>query len=323
MIKRIKKIRDKWRNVKAKRGFRKFLTFLIFVFIAALFWFILALNDNIQDDFEVRVNITNVPDSVTFINIPPASLHVAVRDRGTNLWRNGVFSRAQLNINFKDFSNSGLFRVSHAELYAGLKNVFGSSAAILSTSIDSLRLNYTTLPGKRLPIVVTEDFKAAVGKIIKGRPMAVPKNVVLYGPREIIDTATRVFTHRITRHNLEETSEFEVALNPIKGARIEPAMVKVKVNIEPLVRKQSSPMIQIDNVPEGLDLLLFPNTAKVEYYIPMSKFGNDEEIVELHVDFRDLKESSSRLPVRIGASSPSAVNIRLLTDSVEYTLVRN
>ena len=83
----INKIRSYRREFMASSAFRKMLTFLVFVVIAALFWFIMALNDSAQDDFEVRVAITNVPDSVTFINLPPQKIHVMVRDQGVNLWR--------------------------------------------------------------------------------------------------------------------------------------------------------------------------------------------------------------------------------------------
>ena len=111
----INKIRSYRREFMASSAFRKMLTFLVFVVIAALFWFIMALNDSAQDDFEVRVAITNVPDSVTFINLPPQKIHVMVRDQGVNLWRNGILVRPAVEINFRDFSNDGRFIVRRSD----------------------------------------------------------------------------------------------------------------------------------------------------------------------------------------------------------------
>lgn len=323
MSERIAKARTFWRSVKSTVGFRRLLTYLVFVAIAALFWFILALNDNIQDDFEVRVNITGVPDSVTFINLPPERIHVTVRDKGTDLWQNGVFGRPSMNLNFRDYADNGVFRLNRSEVNAELKHIFGQQATLISTSLDSLRLQYTTLPGKRVPVVPQTDFAAASGKVIYGKTVAEPKNVLVYGLRETLDTINCVYTERVARRNLEETSEVEVTLKSIKGARLDPAAVKVKVTVEPLVRKESNVSIKVVNQPEGLELLLFPANVNVEYYLPMSDFNRGDMIPEVIVDFKDLERGSKRLPLSKGRKIPSIENVNIMADSVEFTLVRN
>lgn len=314
-------IRKYWKEMKATTGFRKALTFLIFVVIAALFWFILALNDNIQEDFEVGVNVYNVPDSVTFINVPPEKIHVIVRDKGTNLWRNGVIGNPHVDLNFREFANDGVMRVGRNELNAALKDVFGQSSSFISVSPDSMRLIYTTLPGRRVPIVADVELSAAVGKIIVGRPVLSPANAVIYNTRETLDTIMRVFTQKISRSGLQESATFTVKLKSIPGVRIVPETTSVTINVEPLVRKESSVDIKINNVPEGMDLLLFPSMVKVEYFVPMSHFSSDE-LPEVSVDFRDLGKASKKLPLHASRSNSEIMNVSVMADSVEYTLVR-
>ncbi|MDE5652210.1 MAG: hypothetical protein K2I48_01925 [Muribaculaceae bacterium] len=312
-----------WHDVKATSGFRKFLTYLVFVAIAALFWFILTLNDSMQDDIDVHLNVFNVPDTVTFITDPPKDIHVMVRDKGTNLWRTGIIGRATIDLNFREYGQDGVFYVSMGEMTAALKKTFGQTASIISTSADSLRLIYTTLPGRRIPVEVSADLSAAVGKIISGRAVATPSAVTVYSTRETLDTITRVITERLTVKDLEESKSFTVRIKKIPGVRIEPEEVKVSVTVEPLVRKQVSVNIMIDNVPPGEDLLLFPSKTEVEYYLPMSKFNQDDDLIEVHVDYRDLESGSNRLPLHLGRHNPSLENIRILDQSVEYTLVRD
>ncbi|MDE6018154.1 MAG: hypothetical protein K2G85_05005, partial [Muribaculaceae bacterium] len=76
-----------WRNLRESSRFRSFLTFLVFVAVAAMFWMILTLNDSVQDGCLVNVRITNKPDSVTFISDVPKTIHVEVRDKGSGLMR--------------------------------------------------------------------------------------------------------------------------------------------------------------------------------------------------------------------------------------------
>lgn len=318
------KIKTGWKTMQASTGFKKTLTYLVFVAIAALFWFIMALNDSVQYNFEVKVNLYNVPDSVTFINLPPEKIHVMVRDQGANLWRNGVFGDATVNINFADFSGDGRFVVRRSELTAALKSVFGASASLLSTSVDSLSLMYTTLPGKRVPVEVSADLTPATGKIIMGNPVASPAGVVVYGTRNVLDTITRVYTEHFSRHNLEENTEVPVRLRGMANARFEPSTVKVAVEVDPLVRKQASVNVAVHHLPEGMDLLLFPSKVQVEYYVPMSKFdAASVDKTGVAVDYLDLDKNPRKLPVRLTHHNSALLNMHLLTDSVEYTLVRN
>lgn len=309
--------------MKARSGFRKFLTFLIFVAISALFWFILALNDSTQEDIEVRVDIFNVPDSVTFISDPPQTIHVLVRDKGTNLIRNGLLTHSSIHLNFREYSNEGVFRVSRGDMTAALKKVFGQSSAIISTSIDSLKCVYTTLPGKRVPVEVTMDVRPAVGKIITGKPKVEPSGVLVFGNREALDSIGKVVTDKLRSQNLEETKQFTVKLKKIPGVKIKPDEVKVTVNVEQLVRKEIRVNIKIDNLPQGEDMLLFPSTTRVEYYVPMSKFGASEENLEVRVDYRDVETGSKQLPLHLGRHGNDLINVRILDESVEYTLVKN
>ncbi len=75
---------NKWRNFKDTGTFHDAVLFLIFVGVSTLFWIILALNDSAQDSFNVRLNICNVPDSVTCISDIPDKFHVGVRDKDTS-----------------------------------------------------------------------------------------------------------------------------------------------------------------------------------------------------------------------------------------------
>lgn len=317
------KIKTYWNNVRAKDGFRKFLTFMIFVVVAALFWFILALNDNQQENLAVKVNIVNVPDSVTFITDAPKEMHVIVRDKGTNLWRYGIFSHPAVEFNFKEHSHDGVFTIRRGELNAGLKKTLGQSATLVSVSIDSIQAFYTTSPGKRVPVSVKTELTAAVGKVIIGKPQVIPGAVLVYGNRDALDTILRVETEKVRGENLEESKTFNAKLKKIPGVKIDPSTVEVKVKVDQLVRKQVRVNIQIDNMPDDTDLLLFPTQANVEYYVPMSKFGDIDEKIEVRVDYRDLDGSNEKLPLHLGRHNPQLENIRLLDDGVEYTIVKN
>ncbi len=325
MGQKIETARTKWKQLKKTSSFHDAVLFLIFVAISALFWFILALNDSAQDNFNVKIQITNVPDTVTFISDIPEKVHVSVRDKGTNLWRSGILRHPSVDIDFKEYSSNGVMRFTHSDLMSALKGTFGSTAQITSSSIDSLRLVYTTNKGKRVPVTVVGAIYPASGSILEGDIRTEPSSVYVYGDKSVVDTIHKVVTDHIEMKDVSETTSVEVELRKIKGARIMPSMVKVTVPIEPLVRKEAMITITAVNVPNGESLLLFPSNVPVDYYVAMSRLSdNDDDDIELQVDYNDIaRSSSSRLHVETVRFPDRLRNVNLKSDSVEYTIVKN
>lgn len=320
-----KNIKTKWKELRGSSSFHNVMLFLEFVAISALFWLILALNDSAQSNFYVKVQITNVPDTVTFISDIPQRFHVSVRDKGTNLWRNGFLRRPTVSINFKEYGDNDVLRFTHNDILASLKSVFGTSAQITALSIDSIHLDYTTNKGKRIPVVVDSRVFPASGSTMEGDIRSVPSNVLVYGDQSVIDTIHKVVTERIDLKNVSETTEIEVELRKVKGARILPSQVKVIVPIEPLVKKEAMITITPINVPHGESLLLFPSKVPVEYYVAMSRLGDDDDdSIELVVDYDKINSmKTDRLHVELARYPERLLNLALKTDSVEYTIVKN
>lgn len=319
-----KKMGEKWRSIKTSSRFHDALIFLIFVAVAGIFWFILALNDNITETFRVRLNIVDVPDSVTFINDPPADLHVTVRDKGTNILRSGVIKNPTVTINFNDYARDGILRLSQADLSSEIKADLGGAAQISSVSLDSLRLYYTDSPGKRVPVVVQADVTPASGYVISGPPVALTKAVRIYSYKDEIDTVRTVRTQRLVKSNLSQTTEFTVKLMPVPHVKIVPSQIKVRIPVEPLVHKETFCQIEVENLPEGESLLLFPSRVPVSFYVPMSHFNDDSFPIRIVADYNETKRTGgSNISVKVSRHPEALINVELKVDSVEYTLVKH
>ena len=313
-----------WRNLRKSSRFRSILTFAVFVAISAMFWLILTLNDSVQDGCMVNVRISNKPDSVTFISEVPKTIHVEVRDKGSSIMRSMWMKTPTVNLNFRELADKGQLICSRSDMMAALKETFGNTATIVSSSLDSLRLLYTDRPGKSLPVVVAVKANAHAGFFVSGHPSSEPSRVTAFGPREIIDTLTRVFTKSYVESDLSESRSFNADLRSIQGVRLIPGSVHVKVNVEPLVAKEDIVTVVAENVPNDENLLLFPSNVRVSYYVPMSEFDDDRKAVRVVVDYNDVAaHMGERIPLRLEPiKGVNAVNPRLHSDSVEYTLVR-
>ena len=318
-------VKEKWAILKTKSGFRDFMLFLIFVAVSTVIWFILAFNDSAQDHFNVRLQVVNMPDSVTFISDLPEKIHVVVSDKGTSLWRNGYLKNPSVSVDFKEYASDGVLRYSYSDMQSALKETFGGNAQITSVSLDSLQLYYTTSPGKKVPVVVDCEVYPASGSVLEGSIKSSPASVYVYSDKHETDTIHYVTTEKLTLRNLSETTTREVKIRKIKGARAMPSSVSVTVPIEPLVRKEAMISVASLNVPKGEQLLLFPSRVPVEYYVAMSRLSDDEDNnIELVVDYNEISDTLSRkLKVKAVNYPGRLKNLKLRSDSVEFAIVKD
>lgn len=310
------------RKLRNSEKTKNFLVFLVFVGIAFVFWVIMSLNDEVQDNFEVEVVITDVPDSVTFISTPPGRLHVTVRDKGLNLLRHRISSVPQLTLRFPEFTEGDRFRVSHASLSASLRHMFGSTAMVTSVTPDSINLIFTSLPGKRLPVELNYDVTVVPGMVL-GRPKLSNSVVEVYSTNKN-DTLRRLNTEKIVLRQLDKTTTVDVPIISQSGKRIIPSSIKVTFPVEQLVKKESLVNVEADNIPLGQDILFFPSKVKVVYYVPMSHYNDNSMPVKIEASFREaVNTSSDKVGIKLVSKAPYISNVELMQDSVEYTLVRN
>lgn len=315
---------ERWRQIKKTVYYHNFMVFLVFVAVSAIFWFILALNDNSQTDLDVELKIVNIPQNVTFIADAPTIIHANVRDKGTNLMRKSVLKKPVMQINFNDYAKEGVFRMSASEINVAMRNIFGTSAQISSLSLDSIRLPYTTNPGKTVHLIIDADVTPSFQSIINTEPYATTgSEITIYGDSEIIDTITSVRTEKIIRKNLSESVEINAGILPIKGVRMVPDNVKIIIAVEPLVMKHSTVEIIPQNVPQGESLLLFPAKAEVSYFAPMSQFDDVAKDIIVVADYLSIADTNSdKIKIYVESSPEQYVNLKLSVDSVEYTIVK-
>lgn len=315
------KLKEKWQQFKSSPKYHNLVVFIMFVIISSIFWFIITLNDDSQNDFNVELQINNIPKNVTFINDAPKEIHVNVRDKVVSLIRGGILKRPIINLDFNKYADKGIFRISSSELNSELRNIFGNSANIASASIDSLRLIYTTYPGKRVKIVTKTDFTPALGSTISNMSVT-PQYVTLYSDANILDTIKQVFTEKITKHNISESTTIQTKIRPIKGVKIIPEKVNLKINVEPLVLRKSIVEILPKNVPNNENLMIFPSKTEVSFFVPMSKFNEPIGDIILQVDYNSISQNSSKIKVKVTSYPSEYINVKSKIDSVEYTIVK-
>lgn len=314
-------IRQRWKQFRTSPKYHNLMVFFMFIIISTIFWSIITLNDEAQDDFNVELQISNIPQNVTFINDAPKQIHVNVRDKVVTLIKIGVLKNPIIKLDFNKYSSKGVFRLSSSELNSALRNIFGNAAHIVASSIDSLRLTYTTYPGKKVKIINNAQITPSLGNTISSQTLS-PEYVTLYSEADILDSIKSVETEKIVKHSISEDNNFQVKIVPMKGVRIVPDKVLINVDVEPLVLRKTIVEITPKNVPANENLMIFPSKTEVSFFVPMSKFNDPLGDIIVQADYNTIVPNSTKIKIKISSYPSDYINIKSKIDSVEYTIVK-
>lgn len=295
--------------------------FIIFLFISFIFWALLTLNNEEQKELEIPVQLTDIPQNVTLITSMPTDISVSVRDKGASLLKYYWGQPKPIKLSFTDFSKiKNKILVSENELKNRVRAYFGGNANILSIKPDSINVAYTSLPGVKAKIKLISDIHPNFQYIISGPITANTDSVSLYSVNDTILTIHTIETIPVTCNELKDTTKIEVKITPIDEVKIVPDHITITIPIEPLIAKKQQIAINAENIPTNLELITFPSKIDVSYLLPMSQYNTTHTPIKAYVNYDDIKDMSSKLPLYLYYDKNVYRNLSFYPDSVEYII---
>ncbi len=291
------KLKEGLRTVKGRNA----LTFLVFLAISAVFWVLMALNDEVQHDYRLKLKLAGFPDNMTIISGANPTVSVSVKDKGSALMKFTWNTQPELTVNYDEFSKAGDHNLlmTQAQLNSAVRNIFGSSATIIAVRPDSLSLHYTTNPGVPVKVRIDADVRPAPSAVAFGRVTLSTDTVMLYSNSKERSRIKTLTTQPIILTGLTDTAHVSAALIVPPGMRAVPSQIKVTIPVEPLVTKTRKVEISQRNVPAGKRLVTFPSMAEVDYLLPKSLYNSDASPVKAVVDFSAYRPGEKKLPVTV------------------------
>lgn len=304
--------------LRSNRG-RDVLTYLTFVAVAFVFWVFMSLDNEMQRDFDVPLEITEIPDSVTLISQVPPSLAVSVKGKDSKLLRFFVGKMSPVKFKWIDNASDGSLIMPSDRLDSRLRDYFGSGVEIVSCRPDSIRIPYTTQPGVKVKLHIDAEIHPNLQYIMYGAPYTNVDSVTLYSITDIPHSIKEVSTEPIVKSGLTDTTTYVVAVKPIPGVRIIPDKVSVTVPVEPLIARKRTAAIETHGVPEGKHLVTFPSKVEVSYLVPMSAY-NDDYPLKASVEYEDVKMPGNKIPVSLSILPSIYRSVSFTPESVEYII---
>ena len=291
--------------------------FLIFLAISAILWFVTSLNEVVQRQIVYNVEITNVPDSVTFIKSPPQTVTVSVVGRGSHMLRHWFGSRPKLNINFKKYKDGNRLILTHSSMLELVQSRIGDERQIQDIFPDTIGIYYTTNPPVKVPVKVDVTASTRLNVHLYGAIIADPDSVSIYTLGSLAQKIHSINTADIHFAEIGSNSVFRVPLVVPPGCKAVPDSVNVVIKVEPYVSVEKSIAVQAVGVPSGVEMILIPNEVKTIFRVPQSEADKLPDI-RLVADYNSLSaDDSTHISIY---PDPYLPNVFPSVHTVEYYL---
>lgn len=287
----------------------KWKIFSIFVFFSVILWFLNALNQKYVTDVAVPVTFI-LPENKANIAKIPKNITVTVKTFGYNI------IEYQLKKNFIptkiDLSKAQFKRLISTDTnwHYVLTNTFldmiemqlDADFSIQEIKPDTIYFNFTKFTTKKVKVALDASISTKEQFLIKDKFIIIPDSVTIGGPKVFLDTIDSVKTSFFKLEKLTQPTQYTANLPVIAGITISPSQVNVKINVEEFTELQFKIPIQTINVPDSVNLLLYPNYVKIFCKVGIKNYNNIKASdFEAIIDYSSIYENgeSSIPPVII------------------------
>lgn len=302
---------------------QQFATFLIFLFLAATFWLMTALDEITEHNFTVRLVVKNVPNNVIITNNIPTTIEVKLKDKGSVLLAYRYKEELPpVEIDFaRHIGLRGNLSISTLDLLRPMVQKLRGNTSIVSVNKETISIEYSYGESKRIPV-------RFLGKMSKGSEYVIadflphPDSVTVYATPAVLDTITSAYiggTYSRTQH---DTLYLQHHLENLPQAKFVPSSLSFQLSFDRLVEKTAIVPIRWVNFPASKALRTFPAKVNVRFRIGMNSYrqvtADDFAIVVNYEEVLARKDNRLRLYLR---SLPKGVkSAELSPNEVEFVV---
>ncbi len=266
------------KNIKINK---KYQIFSVFVFFTTILWFLNALNQEYTTDINVPVNFYNLPPNKANIAELPNKLTVTVKAFGYNIFKyqlkkNFVPLRINLaEIQFNTVNNdTNKYYILTNEYKNYIEKELNDKLTVEILKPDTIHFQFTTFAKKKVPVILNAKISPKEQYFLTDNIIIKPDSVVIGGPAIIIDTINYVHTNYFEISDLSDTMFYQISPESIDKIVITPPKVNITINVEEYTELNFSIPIKTINVPDSVNLLLFPNHVNIVCKVSVKDYDN-------------------------------------------------
>ena len=274
------------------------------------------------------VKYTNLPADKLIVNQLPEIIDIEIRSSGFNLLiyklkqhRETVF----IDINdAKVSSTKNNYFISCNNHLDKITSQFSNAIKVVRIKPDTVFINYNKKISKTVPVKVNVNLEFAEQYQQSDSIQIEPKFVDVLGTDEVLSKISFVETAIYNLKNQEKTILMDLKLvksAAMKQVEFSQYTVKMKVNVTKFTEAVLELPVNVENLPNGLNLKTFPDKITVKYQVAFNDYGKiSPSDFKIAVDYSKIEQGSNKLKVQIVKFPTNVRSVKLSNERVEYII---
>jgi hypothetical protein len=271
----------------------------------------------------IPIKYVDIPHNIVFDNELPDNVVVRVKDDGAAVFKY-FFTKRNDTITIdvekilKSNKSNVLQNASYEEI---LRTVLLSSSEIKNYQPVRISLEFAKLHEKKVPVIFDGQILIDQGYLLNGYIKVEPDSVMVYGSELSLKNVSNAYTHSDTIRELKSATTLSIKLRDQRNVTFSPSSVNVSIPIDKYTEKEIIVPVTCINLPQDLDIKIFPSNIKVAFLVGLTQYKSvTENDFSIELDYNYLKDIKEMVtPIRL-TSVPSVHihNITLSPTEIEF-----
>ena len=318
-------------KIKSKVN-KKLLTYIVFIFIAVVIWYLNALSKDYTDSLKFKVKYAELPDDQVLAQAPPRHIFLTINAQGFTLlkYRFGfLFSPLTIEASYstmrkKNASMQGEYFLVTQSIFNRIASQLGSNVHLSNISPDTLFFHFSETAQKEIPVKPLVQLQLEKGFLPKGEIQVTPPSITVTGPKSIIDTMQYVFTQTKLFKKLKDNLRSSIELKPVERLRFSVNEVEIAQAVERHTEATITATIDPINVPEGLAMKVFPSTVTINCLVPIADYDKLQpylfRAVVDYISVKDAVDDQTKVKVEISRTPDYVADVKFFPASVDFII---
>ena len=300
-----------------------FNSFFFFLLLAVVIWIFVQFSKRYNEVLEIPLEYVNLPPDKLLIGENPQKIQLRMQENGfTVAWFSLFPPTLTIDLTKANIDNGALVYVideNRKEIESQLDLDFEDNTFVQ----DELVLEYDQKQEKTLPVTSRIEVEYAAGYSAVEELSITPDSVKITGPDNILDTLSNIYTSKLTLSKVKGDQNGSVALDTtaLPDVTFYKDRVNYYLDVEKFTEGKVQVPIELINVPEGLNVVIFPKETALFFQVNLKDFNkvtaSDFRVV---ADFGKVRGEQDFIIPQVIQKPEFTSNIRLIEKRIQFVI---
>ncbi|NLA23784.1 MAG: hypothetical protein GX879_02350 [Bacteroidales bacterium] len=317
------KIKKKTKSILRNK---KFLIFLVFVFISSVLWFLNAIEKEYETPIKYKLKYINLPLKDVAVKESTQEVFVTVKGFGYNLLKyKFAFRNIPITVDYKKYkfeqlySDKNTFYILSSRLGEFVMQRFNNDVSFVEIYPDTLYIKTVKAAKKKVPLIENIEFSLEESYHNPSKIKLIPDSLIIYGSKETIEPINSLETESLKLGIINSSQQLKAAIIIPEGIATDLDSVDFRIAIEKCADTSLAVPIHKLNFPKTENFVIFPETVDLVFKVSvqyLDKIKASEFTIIADYDENKL----GTVPLKITKQPNSVTNLKMSRNDTQIMI---